>query len=130
MAMRGEAAQGTYNCPVEIPIDVLGGKWKLVLVFHLLAGPARNGELMRLVRGITQKMLTQQLRELERAGIVVRTVYEEVPSKVVYEIAPDEAEPLRALLQALCSWANYWAERAHAHVDHAAAGPGLPLRTT
>src|SRR5215472_7451082 len=90
------AGSGTFNCPVEIPIDVLGGKWKLVLIYHLLSGPQRNGELSRLVPGITQKMLTQQLRELEQDGIVIRTVHHEVPPKVVYTINPGEAEPLHA----------------------------------
>jgi len=55
------AGGGTFNCPVEIPVDVLGGKWKLVLVYHLLSGPQRNGEKTMLVPRITQKMPTQQL---------------------------------------------------------------------
>jgi DNA-binding HxlR family transcriptional regulator len=114
---------GTFNCPVEIPVEVLGGKWKLVLLFHLLSGPQRNGELLRLVPAITQKMLTQQLRELENDGIVVRTVYQEVPPKVVYTIDPGEAKPLQALMKAMCNWANYWASQTGAEIEHPAAGP-------
>jgi DNA-binding HxlR family transcriptional regulator len=114
---------GSFNCPVEIPIDVLGGKWKLILVFHLLSGPQRNGELRRLVPGITQKMLTQQLRELERDGIVIRTVHREVPPKVVYTVEPGEAAALRKLTTALCDWAGYWASRTGATIDHPIAGP-------
>jgi DNA-binding HxlR family transcriptional regulator len=102
---------------------VLGGKWKLVLVYHLLAGPQRNGELRRLVPGITQKMLTQQLRELEHDGIVIRTVHQEVPPKVVYTIDPGEAKSLRVLTTAMCNWATYWASRTGAEIDHPTTGP-------
>ena len=112
------AGGGKFNCPVEIPVDVLGGKWKLVLIYHLLSGPQRNGELGRLVPGITQKMLTQQLRELEQDGIVIRTVHHEVPPKVVYTIDPGEAESLRTLTEAMCNWANYWASRTGAEITH------------
>jgi DNA-binding HxlR family transcriptional regulator len=112
------AGSGKFNCPVEIPVDVLGGKWKLVLIYHLLAGPQRNGELCRLVPGITQKMLTQQLRELERDGIVIRTVHREVPPKVVYTIDPGEAQPLRTLTRAMCDWASYWAAQTGAEIKH------------
>ena len=118
-----QTATGPFNCPVEIPVDVLGGKWKLILVYHLLAGPQRNGELRRLVPGITQKMLTQQLRELEHDGIVIRTVHHEVPPKVVYTIDPGEAKPLRALTKAMCDWANYWAARTGATIAHPVTGP-------
>jgi DNA-binding HxlR family transcriptional regulator len=112
-----------FNCPVEIPIEVLGGKWKLVLVYHLLSGPQRNGELRRLVPGITQKMLTQQLRELEQDGIVIRTVHQEVPPKVVYTVEPGEAKHLRALTTAMCDWANYWARRTGVEIAHPVTGP-------
>jgi DNA-binding HxlR family transcriptional regulator len=109
---------GQFNCPVEIPVEVLGGKWKAILVYHLLSGPQRNGELRRLLPAITQKMLTQQLRELEQDGIVIRTVHNEVPPKVVYTIDPGEAKPLRALMRAMCDWANYWASRTGAEIEH------------
>lgn len=118
-----KGAVGQFNCPVEIPVQVLGGKWKLVLVYHLLSGPQRNGELRRLVPGITQKMLTQQLRELEHDGIVIRTVHHEVPPKVTYTIEPGEAKRLRALTKAMCDWANYWAFRTGATITHPVAGP-------
>ena len=115
------AGSAKFNCPVEIPVEVLGGKWKLVLIYHLLAGPRRNGELHRLVPGITQKMLTQQLRELEQDGIVIRTVHREIPPKVVYTIDPGEAETLRTLTKAMCDWANYWASRTGAEIEHPVA---------
>ena len=106
----------TYQCPVDAPLEVLGGKWKLVLLFYLLAAPRRNGELRRLVPAITQKMLTQQLRELEHDGIVTRTVFDRVSPKVVYEINETEREPLESLLAALCDWGLYWCDKTGARV--------------
>lgn len=105
-----------YECPVDAPIEVLGGKWKLVLLFYLQQEPRRNGELRRLVPAITQKMLTQQLRELEADGIVTRTVFDQVPPKVVYDIAPDERERLEPVLDALCTWGLDWCERTGARI--------------
>lgn len=79
--------------------------------------------MRRIIPGITQKMLTQQLRELERDGLVIRTVHREVPPKVVYTIEPGEAAALRELIKALCTWADYWASRTGTTIDHPVAGP-------
>jgi DNA-binding HxlR family transcriptional regulator len=106
-----------YWCPVDAPVEVLGGKWKLVLLYYLSLNPRRNGELRRLIPPITQKMLTQQLRELERDGIVVRTVHEQVPPKVVYSLNPDERPMLEPLLDVLCRWGLDRAERTGATID-------------
>ena len=103
------SATSRYACPIDVPIHILGGKWKLVLLFHLLDGPRRNGELLQLVSGISQKMLTQQLRELEREGLVIRSVHDVVPPRVEYAIVPRERERLRVLLAALCEWGRRWA---------------------
>ncbi|MGH9112955.1 MAG: winged helix-turn-helix transcriptional regulator, partial [Acidimicrobiales bacterium] len=103
-------ARNRYLCPVDVPVTVLGGKWKLILVFFLLQAPRRNGELRRLIAPITQKMLTQQLRELEADGIVSRTVVEQIPPKVIYDIVPHERAGLEPLLKVLCDWGI---ERAH-----------------
>ena len=105
-----------YQCPVDVPIEVLGGKWKLVLLFYLLQEPRRNGELRRLVPTITQKMLTQQLRELEADGIVTRQVFEQVPPKVVYGIHPAERSRLELLLRPLCDWGIYWSSKTGARI--------------
>jgi DNA-binding HxlR family transcriptional regulator len=105
-----------YQCPVDAPIHVLGGKWKLVLVFYLLQEPRRNGELRRLVPTITQKMLTQQLRELIADGLVTRQVFDQVPPKVVYDINLDERDPLQQLLQPLCDWGLYWSQKTGARI--------------
>jgi DNA-binding HxlR family transcriptional regulator len=113
----------TYLCPVDAPLRVLGGKWKLIILFYLLQQPRRNGELRRLVGPITQKMLTQQLRELEADGVVVRTVHDSVPPKVVYAVADGERAELEPLVQALCSWGLSWARRTGATIQVLDAGP-------
>ncbi len=77
-----------YGCPVEATVDLIGGKWKCVLLFHLLDGTRRFNELRRLLPTVTPRMLTLQLRELEQAGIVERTVYAQVPPKVEYALTP------------------------------------------
>jgi DNA-binding HxlR family transcriptional regulator len=91
------------ECPVRAALDVLGGKWKPVITFHLLEGTRRFGELRRLMPDASQKMLTQQLRELEHDGIVTRKVYHQVPPKVEYSLAP-YGRTLRPILVALCKW--------------------------
>ncbi|MEM1283785.1 MAG: helix-turn-helix domain-containing protein [Pseudomonadota bacterium] len=75
-------------CPSRHLIDVIGDKWALIVMPALKDGPRRNGELMRAIGGISQKMLTQTLRRLEETGIVERTVFETVPPHVEYELTP------------------------------------------
>ncbi len=70
------------QCPAEVTLQVIGGRWKIPILWHLAQGTKRFSELQRAVGGITQKMLTQQLREMERDGIVHRRVYPQVPPKV------------------------------------------------
>jgi DNA-binding HxlR family transcriptional regulator len=101
--------QRSYLCPVDVPLTVLGGKWKLLIAFFLLQSPRRNGELLRLLPTVSQKMLTQQLRELEADGVVVRTVHEQVPPKVEYAIADSERARLEPVVQALFDWGVSWA---------------------
>lgn len=107
----------TYLCPVDVPVTILGGKWKLLIVFYLLQGTRRNGELLRLLPTVSQKMLTQQLRDLEADGIVVRTVHDQVPPRVDYAIADDERERLQPLVDALFEWGLTWAEDHDAVID-------------
>src|SRR5215472_4702179 len=91
------------DCPVRVALDVIGGKWKPVIVFHLLAGTRRFGELRKLMAEATQKMLTQQLRELERDGIVARKVYRQVPPKVEYSITAF-GKTMNPVMSELCKW--------------------------
>ena len=91
------------SCPVTRAVRVISGKWKLLIVFHLLDGTLRFGALQRRLPGVTQQMLTQQLRELEADGIVARRVYAEVPPKVEYSLTPLGRE-LDGITQALSAW--------------------------
>ncbi len=75
-----------YNTAVEAFLEVIGGKWKPVILFHLTFGKKRNGELMKQIPAITQKVLTQQLGELTEAGVIVRISHHQVPPKVEYEL--------------------------------------------
>jgi len=74
------------GCPVETTLDVIGGKWKGIILYHLIDGKKRFNEFRKLYPGITQRMLTLQLRELERDGIVHREIYKEIPPKVEYSL--------------------------------------------
>ncbi|WP_338539592.1 winged helix-turn-helix transcriptional regulator [Paenibacillus tundrae] len=75
------------GCPVEYTLDVIGGKWKGLLLYHMIKGPVRFNEFRRICPTITQRMLTLQLRELEEDGIVHREVYPQVPPKVEYSLS-------------------------------------------
>jgi DNA-binding HxlR family transcriptional regulator len=91
------------SCPVQTAVDIIGGKWKILLIYHLLSGTKRFGELRRLIPGITQKMLTQQLRELEDEAIVHRRVYPQVPPKVEYSLTA-LGRSLDPVFTLLCAW--------------------------
>ena len=92
------------KCPVEQTLDIIGGRWKCIVLFHLLTNPhLRFGELRRCVPGATQRMLTRQLRELERDCCIERKVYPEVPPKVEYSLAP-LGRTLEPVVKALCYW--------------------------
>jgi DNA-binding HxlR family transcriptional regulator len=89
---------------VEVTLDLIDGRWKGVVLFHLLeAGCLRFNELHRRVPGITARLLTKQLRELEEAGLVNRTIYAEVPPRVEYRVS-EEGESLRPIVEMLSKW--------------------------
>ncbi len=91
------------GCPVEVTLDLIDGKWKGVILFHLQEGFLRFGELRRLMPGITQRMLTKQLRALEEDGLITRKVYAEVPPRVEYALS-QTGERLRPVIDILRSW--------------------------
>lgn len=98
-----------YGCSFELTMELMGGKWKGLILWYLYEnGTLRNGELMRLIPAITQKMLTQQLREMEESGLIVRKVYEQVPPKVEYSLTM-HGQKLRTVLDAMKEWGNGYA---------------------
>ncbi len=96
------------KCPVEAAIDVFGGKWKSVILYHLLPGAVRFNELQRRVGDVTQRMLTKQLRDLEDSGLIHREVYAEVPPKVEYSLTK-KGRTLDPILQDLKVWGEKYA---------------------
>ena len=92
------------SCPVTATMKVLGGKWKPILINAIyLTTPARFGELKRSVKGITQSMLTAQLRELEEDGIISRKIYAEIPPRVEYTLT-EFGLTLSPIMQAMAKW--------------------------
>ncbi|OAS14843.1 winged helix-turn-helix transcriptional regulator [Paenibacillus oryzisoli] len=99
----------TYYCDLEVTLEVLGGKWKGLILYHLIKGTKRTSELKRLMPNITQKMLIQTLRELETSGLIHRKMYNEVPPRVEYS-ATELGLTLESVLKALCHWGADYAQ--------------------
>ncbi len=109
-----------YDSPVEATMDVIGGKWKPLILYHLMQGTLRFNELRRTMPGsVTQRMLTKHLRELEAAGIVHREVYAQVPPKVEYSLT-ELGRSLQPVLDAMLAWGMHYA----------AVNPAVTLRYT
>lgn len=98
-----EPSEKNYNCPVSATIGLIGGKYKTLILWHLTGKTIRFSELKKLVPGATPKMLTQQLRELERDGLLTRVVYPVVPPKVEYSLT-DKGKSLYPILKAMFEW--------------------------
>ncbi|MEM9776562.1 MAG: helix-turn-helix domain-containing protein [Chloroflexota bacterium] len=98
------------GCPVEAALEVIGGKWKGIILFHLLSETLRFNEIRRLIPEVTQKILTKQLRELEAAGLIKRTVYPEVPPRVEYSIS-EYGQSIAPVLHALQAWGTQHLEK-------------------
>jgi DNA-binding HxlR family transcriptional regulator len=92
-----------FNCPVQLTTDIIGGKWKPMILYYLQAHTRRFGELQRLVPAATKKMLTQRLRELEKDGIILRKVYAQVPPRVEYSLTR-HGQSLRPILELMSAW--------------------------
>ncbi|MBT3276658.1 helix-turn-helix domain-containing protein [Candidatus Thioglobus sp.] len=98
------------KCPVETSIDILAGKWKILILWYLLSETKRFSELQKLIPRITQKMLIQKLRELEQDEIVHREVYPVVPPKVEYSLTP-YGQSLKPILKSLYLWGEAHKEK-------------------
>lgn len=111
-----DVAPRTYHCPVEAVQDVIGGKWKIAILWHLHLRAERDGEacrlseLRRLIPDATEKMLIQHLRELERDDIISRQVYQQVPPKVEYRLT-EYGRTLKDALKVVGDWGRVHIER-------------------
>jgi len=103
----GTSETTEHACPTEATLAVIGGRWKVPILWNLFSGTCRFGELSRKVGGVTQKMLTQQLRELESDGLVHRKVYPEVPPRVEYS-ATTLGRSLEPLVAQLTAWGEHY----------------------
>ncbi|SDA32703.1 transcriptional regulator, HxlR family [Ruminococcus sp. YE71] len=97
------------DCPVATTVQLIGNKWKLLILRNLLARPWRFNELRKSLDGISQKVLTESLRSMESDGIIVRTVYAEVPPRVEYSLS-ELGETLRPILDAMQAWGQEYKE--------------------
>ncbi len=103
----------TYKSGLAATLDVIGGKWKLLILIQLFLGPSRFGVLRRAINGISEKMLIQQLREMEADGVVSRHDFQEVPPRVEYALTEFGVSLVEAL-KPLCAWGS-------THMDRIAA---------
>lgn len=106
-----------FGCPVQGTSNVFSGKWKVLIVWHLSFGTRRFAEVRDLLPGVSEKVLTAQLRELERDGVVKRVVTESVPPRVDYMLS-DAGNELVTVMEAMCSWGT----------KHLGIQPTLPRR--
>jgi len=99
-----------YQCPVEATLNVIGGKWKPIILWQLKTEKLRFSGLQQNMQGISPKMLTKQLRELEDAGLILRKVYPEIPPRVEYSLT-EFGKTVLPVLDALCEWGSKYLER-------------------
>ena len=98
------------DCPVATTVQLIGNKWKLLIIRNLLVRPWRFNELHKGLEGISQKVLTDSLRQMEADGIITRTVYPEVPPRVEYALS-ELGESMRPILTAMQEWGNSYKEQ-------------------
>ncbi|MBP3854553.1 MAG: helix-turn-helix transcriptional regulator [Ruminiclostridium sp.] len=98
------------ECPVATTVQLIGNKWKLLIMRNLLVRPWRFNELQKSLEGISQKVLTDSLRSMESDGIITRTVYPEVPPRVEYALS-ELGESMRPILDAMQAWGNNYKSR-------------------
>ena len=108
--MREKLRQMHDYCATEMALEIIGGKWKLVILYNLFEGTKRFGELRRAMPNVTQRMLTRQLRELEEDGLVRRKVYRQVPPKVEYSLT-DTGESLESIVRQIDEWGDWYLGR-------------------
>ena len=97
-------------CPVETTLTLISDKWKVLIIRDLLPGTKRFGELKKSIGTVSQKVLTAQLRQMEESGLLIRTVYPEVPPRVEYTLT-ELGHSLKPVLDAMWSWGNHYQEK-------------------
>ena len=106
-----------YTCSFEYTISVISGKWKSMILWHLQFGTMRYSQLQRQLKRVTQKMLTQSLRELEQDGLIVRTVYPVIPPKVEYSLS-EEGKALIPIFELLHQWGRRVGSEKDVFIEH------------
>jgi DNA-binding HxlR family transcriptional regulator len=125
---RYDELEPEIHCPVEAALAVIGGKWKVVILYHLThEGVHRFAELRRKIPGVSERMLTQQLRELEADGVVHREVYPEVPPRVEYSLT-DYGRTLRPVTDVMCEWGTRHLRRTGRRCEPLASKRRRPTR--
>lgn len=102
-----DAPRELCPCPIDVAVQVVSGKWKIIILWKLQQKPRRFGELKRVVTGITEKMLIQQLRELEQHGIINRKDFQEMPLRVEYSLT-EQGQKLKPIFDALWQWGEVY----------------------
>jgi DNA-binding HxlR family transcriptional regulator len=105
-----------YRCPVELTINLIGGKWKSVLIWELSEKTLRFNELTRLFPNVTRKMLTQQLKEMQRDGLVLRKEYSQIPPKVEYSLT-DFGRTFMPILLSMNQWGKDYLDENNENQD-------------
>jgi len=93
------------NCPITPAMEIIGGKWKSVILYNLLSGTRRFGEIAIRIPTISRKVLTEQLKELERDGLVIRQQYQEIPPRVEYSLT-EKSKSLTGVFEKIAEWSN------------------------
>ena len=122
-------ADNTFKCGLEAALAVLGGKWKPLILYNLTRNVHRYGELKRAIGGVTDKVLIQQLKELERDEIVSRMDFQEIPPKVEYSLTPF-GQSLATALSALCVWGTEHMQTVERISERRASALAQPLSPT
>ncbi len=113
---RMKQIQSEYSCPIKLTMDVIGGKWKITILWFLNGGTRRFNEIKKFIPDITQKMLTQQLREMEENHLIERKVYAQVPPKVEYT-STEYGKRLQDVFTQMSRWGIEYAEGHDIHVS-------------
>ncbi|MEH1849186.1 MAG: helix-turn-helix domain-containing protein [Nostoc sp.] len=93
------------TCPAELTLKFIEGRWKIIILWHLARGVKRSSQLSQAITGISRRVLTQQLRQMEQDGLVNREVFAQVPPRVDYSLTP-LGESLMPIVEAMCEWAH------------------------